>query len=1098
MKNIHEYCGLNYKIKDNKNIRDCAKIYFCCCKEDFDNYFETISSDLLGVYSNSSIWYKSLANYDICDEKFEEDLLQMQLFVVVITPLFLYTSNSERLYEMKYAIDHNIPILPLLQDSGLGMDFNHICGDYQYLSKYSEEKDETVLPYKYKLNKFLKEVLLDDATVKKIKDAFDAYIFLSYRKKDRKHAQDIMRLIHNNEFCRDIAIWYDEFLTPGENFRESIASAMNNCSLFALVVTPNILEFRNNKPNFVLGTEYPEAKRLKKNILPIEAVKTNPDDLKSSFAGITTPVSINNGKELELKLNNIFNTALSEKNSTSEHLFFVGLAYLLGIDVEIDHKRAIALIESAAKDGLYEAYIKLVQIYTYGEGVSKNIHQAIEWQNKYVSLLEKNNENRDILLDQINILGMLYYENNSFGDAENCINRCISILENNYKIDASIDNSILVNKSYYYYELGKIAQKQGHFDDACRLYKSSVEFKKKLSEYSNALVNERDLAECLDCIGDIYYEKSVTYSKNIDYVNAAEKYYLDSLSLKMEYLTEYDQTDLRKMLEDNSVLATFDSYHSEIEVIIYKDNAFEHEYRNLLGVDIFDDLISKIEDKSGMSDDCYIDIINSCFRLGRLYLNTNYAKAELVFKYGLSIVNDVKTSTSNSIRNNRYLMALYYNLSNVYIQEAWKLKAYLEYEYEEDEMNSEICKSNIYYQLSFAKKYITKCLIIASKSELETRSLFDLRMLSNIYESMFRVYFAENNYDMAIKMLNKSIRMDETLNKNNIFDFSQDLSIKYINLYKFSEYVIDKKDIDKTVINLNDNHFEKNIYTMRESILKKSEILDKINDKNYAFDLVGDYLSMCGECLYKEKDIDLAFWCMSNVEKVINKYFIESEEPKLYREYYSFWIGVWEEKDDIEMQIKCWLNSIKCGERIPIGRGGEHVVIDYFNLAELYFNSGKKNEAAIYYEKCRDFYRYKDSLRYNGGCNFCVKSGRKLIGIFQNMHDNNKLINNYIMLLTLFGDNGNYEEYFVISKRLMLVYLGQEDFNSILDILSKMESLIDNEYIDGLKYRDGIVQIKNDINNNIVFFENKNDMGILKSEAYCNFLLNIKKEIKYL
>ena len=41
--------------------------------------------------------------------------------------------------------------------------------------------------------------------------AFDAYIFLSYRKKDRRYANELMRLIHNNPECRDIAIWFDEF-----------------------------------------------------------------------------------------------------------------------------------------------------------------------------------------------------------------------------------------------------------------------------------------------------------------------------------------------------------------------------------------------------------------------------------------------------------------------------------------------------------------------------------------------------------------------------------------------------------------------------------------------------------------------------------------------------------------------------------------------------------------------------------------------------------------------------------------------------------------------------------------------------------------------
>ena len=50
-----------------------------------------------------------------------------------------------------------------------------------------------------------------------------------------------MRLIHKNEFCRDIAIWYDEFLTPGENFNDAIKEALQKSGLFVLTVTPNLV-----------------------------------------------------------------------------------------------------------------------------------------------------------------------------------------------------------------------------------------------------------------------------------------------------------------------------------------------------------------------------------------------------------------------------------------------------------------------------------------------------------------------------------------------------------------------------------------------------------------------------------------------------------------------------------------------------------------------------------------------------------------------------------------------------------------------------------------------------------------------------------------
>ena len=102
--------------------------------------------------------------------------------------------------------------------------------------------------------------LFDEELVKKVKEAFEAYIFLSYRKKDTYYANIVMNAIHENDFARDIAIWFDEFLVPGEDFNDSIDEVLKKSELFALVVTPSIIE----KDNYVMRVEYPNAKELNK------------------------------------------------------------------------------------------------------------------------------------------------------------------------------------------------------------------------------------------------------------------------------------------------------------------------------------------------------------------------------------------------------------------------------------------------------------------------------------------------------------------------------------------------------------------------------------------------------------------------------------------------------------------------------------------------------------------------------------------------------------------------------------------------------------------------------------------------------------------
>ncbi|MBQ9593625.1 MAG: toll/interleukin-1 receptor domain-containing protein, partial [Lachnospiraceae bacterium] len=315
------------------------------------------------------IYYYDASENFPSGEAFLADLSQMQLFVIPVTWRFIYQESSARMLELAYAQEHHIPVLPLMQEDGLDSDFNRVCGDIQYLSKHNSMKDATAIPYEEKLRKYLESVLVSDELAEQIRRAFDAYIFLSYRKKDRKYAQEIMHLIHENDFCRDIAIWYDEFLTPGENFNEAIVDAMEKSQLFALVVTPNLLE----SPNYVMTTEYPQAKKASKQILPIEALETDDEEMKKKYQGIPSKVSVGDKDGVaHLLRESLGMIARQEQNHDPKHLFFIGLAYLSGIDVEVDHQKAFALIEAAANQGLPEAYEKLVSMYNTGEGVERD------------------------------------------------------------------------------------------------------------------------------------------------------------------------------------------------------------------------------------------------------------------------------------------------------------------------------------------------------------------------------------------------------------------------------------------------------------------------------------------------------------------------------------------------------------------------------------------------------------------------------------------------------------------------------------------------------------------------------------------------------
>ena len=371
--------------KGTQTLQGKQKIYFCAHPRDYDTYFERTKNDILNSLESQgntscALLYLEDPSAERTDEFFF-DLKEMDMIVLPITYKFLKTSNPALDSDFRFAANNDLIILPIIMEPEISDLFNKICGNLQYLDTRS--KDVTAIPYEEKLLNFLTSHLVNNEMYEKIRKAFDAYIFLSYRKKDRACAQELMRLIHKNDFCRDIAIWYDEFLTPGENFNDSIKVALEKSELFALAVTPNII----NEKNYIMSVEYPMAKQLGKPIVPAELVKTNSVELSYKYPDIPNCIDAHNEQQLSSSLANALRKiAIRENDSDPEHNFFIGLAYLIGIDVEKDPERAVSLITAAADAGLSEAMKKLVSIFNEKDS---NYKTTILWQKRLVAQLKK-------------------------------------------------------------------------------------------------------------------------------------------------------------------------------------------------------------------------------------------------------------------------------------------------------------------------------------------------------------------------------------------------------------------------------------------------------------------------------------------------------------------------------------------------------------------------------------------------------------------------------------------------------------------------------------------------------------------------------------
>jgi len=519
---------LLYKTRGNASPQGKPRVYFTGHPEDFGPYFDEITDDILKI-QNCAVYYDAEPGAEFDREELLRELEQMQLFVIPVTSRFLFQSSRALDLEFPFAMEHHIPVLPLMQESGLEAQFNRKCGDLQMLDKNS--RDNTALPYEEKLEKFLASVLVGDELAEKVRAAFDAYVFLSYRKKDRKYAQELMRLIHKNDFCRDIAIWYDEFLTPGENFNEAIGAALEKCSLFTLAVTPSIVE----KGNYVMTVEYPEAVKSGKTILPAELVPTDKDALSTYYQDLPPCTDAHDETALSgALLEAVQKLAIRENDGSPEHNFFIGLAYLNGIDVEVDRSRALSLITGAAENGLPEAMEKLVSMCRSGDGVRLDYMEAIRWQEKLAEWRKaryEETQSEDDGLDWAEALwdlGDYWKELARLPEAKEAYLEMYSVSKTLADRFGSTDTKRYLFVSYY--ELGGISSAEGRTSEAKGYYRRALELSQETSENTPEAEVRRDLSISYDNLGDICMTEGS--------LSEAKEYYLKALELRRQLYGE--------------------------------------------------------------------------------------------------------------------------------------------------------------------------------------------------------------------------------------------------------------------------------------------------------------------------------------------------------------------------------------------------------------------------------------------------------------------------------------------------------------------------------------------------------------------------------
>lgn len=362
---------LIYDYMDNAQKGDSIQ---CLLTEDIKNASDDIAVCCCAI--------SVLTNLEALSTQIDE----IDAIVACLTSGFL---ASEKCMEtIKYILRKGVPLLPYCMELSCMKNLGEILGDIQVINACSNDKTEIAPDLKFRewlrnLHRVTKEKRLE------IEASFRKRVFLSYRKKDRIFVEKIERVIHENEAFEDVAIWYDESLTAGENFNEEIQREIDRCDAAILLITPSILEPNEfGEMNYVEKYEFPEL-HSKTNIVPIMAKETEMMSLYERF-GLEGYVILEDKEAIYASIAAVLKMVdnCEETRPKDERKeYCLGMAYYMGILVEKDVEHAKKLLSLASQNGILDATAMMSEITANRITDERSIKEAVYWQERYVNHL---------------------------------------------------------------------------------------------------------------------------------------------------------------------------------------------------------------------------------------------------------------------------------------------------------------------------------------------------------------------------------------------------------------------------------------------------------------------------------------------------------------------------------------------------------------------------------------------------------------------------------------------------------------------------------------------------------------------------------------
>lgn len=463
MNKLNESFFLKSKTRDNKTSKWKNKMYITGSETGFNKYFDEISDTFIEKF-NDDIYYLDTFEKKIIEcyeDEYDKLLSQMNLMIVLITDDLLERKDDYSrffVFDMKISRKYNISILPIYITGSIYM-FNNVFGSIEYID-YNKDFDA-------RLSNYYNASLIND--LRAISNEFTKKIFISYRKKDATYAKMVIEILENDEYFWDISLWYDDYLTPGEDYNDEIDKAIIDCDVFLVIGTNNL----KDENNYVTSIELPRAKELNKKVV---TVKCEDDiDLDSLKIDKKDLVLIDD----EENLISLLVKALPKKeDNTPKHLYDIALAYFYGVHCPRDNVKASRLLFESALNDYLEAILfiarnnrNLQMIYDecplYEKGLSR-----ISIEGK---MLEQNAKD---YYDIANPLSVIYFSRKDYNNYIRVLNESIKCTDYLSVRKAEV----LESKARVYYRLT-----QGYY--LLKNKEKIIECSEKASLYMDELMN---------------------------------------------------------------------------------------------------------------------------------------------------------------------------------------------------------------------------------------------------------------------------------------------------------------------------------------------------------------------------------------------------------------------------------------------------------------------------------------------------------------------------------------------------------------------------------------------------------------------------------